>query len=173
MTRLPVLFAGARQAGCVGLLALGASGCEVLGVVAYDQPVADLAAQLGLRSFGSIHDPGLREVLSRAELLVCVHGREVIPEDLLHLPRSGGINVHPCLSAYKGADPVGRLLRDGNTRASVGVHRMNGQVDAGDVLVEEFADVSGRRTVEEVYNTLYPLYATALIKAIRQVRAVP
>ena len=173
MKRFAVLFAGGRQAGCIGLLALKALGCEVLGVVAYDQPVADLAAQLGLTSFGSIHDAGIREGLSRAELLVSVHGREMIPEALLRLPRHGGINMHPCLYAYKGANPIERLLKDGNTRASVGVHRMNGKVDAGDVLVEEFADISGRQTVEEVYNRLYPLYATALMKAIRQIRESP
>ena len=89
-------------------------------------------------------------------------------DELLAHTKYGGINVHPCLYGYKGANPVERLLKDGNTRASVGVHRMTAQVDEGEVLAEEFVDVTGT-TVDEVYNALYPAYATALIKALKVV----
>lgn len=167
--RQAVVFLGGKQAGCTGLLALYGAGCDVLGVVAYDPQVRNLAETLGLPIFDSVRQAAVRPLLGRADLLVCVHGREIVPRALLRLPRRGGINVHPCLYAYKGADPVIRLLRDRNPKASVGVHRMERQVDAGTVLVEEFMDVAGWRTAEEVYNVLYPLYATVLLKAVRQV----
>lgn len=165
-----VVYLGGKQAGCVGLLSLYGAGCHVLGVVAYDTYVTKLAAALGLPSFGSIREKRVRELLKISHLMACVHGREVVPKELLDLPRYGGINVHPCLSLYKGADPIQRLLQAGASRASVGVHRMNERVDEGEVLVEEFVALSGQRSVEEVYNILYPLYALVLLKALCQMR---
>ena len=162
-----VVFLGGKQAGCIGLLIVLATGCLIRGVVAYDSDVETLAAELGLARFASITQPEMERLLSASDLLVSVHCREIVPEKLLALPRSGAINVHPCLYRYKGARPVERLLRDGCTRASVGVHRMTERVDEGELLVEEFVDVTWRKTVDEVYNALYPFYALALIKALR------
>ena len=165
-----VVFLGGRQAGCIGLLTVCAASCEVLGVVAYDDRLRMLAEAMGLQHFGSIHEPSVQELLSRSDLLVSVHGRERVPEELLRLPRCGGINAHPCLSWYKGMHPIERLLQDGRARASVGVHRMTARLDEGTVLAEEFVDVSGSSTVEEVYNALYPFYAIALLRALGAVR---
>lgn len=164
---LKVLFLGGKQAGCIGLLTLLAAGCKIQGVVAYDNAVENLAGLLYLPTFSSVKQPVVEELLSEADLLVSVHGREIVPTRLLELPHFGGINVHPCLYRYKGANPVDRLLQDGCTRASVGVHRMAEIVDEGEVLTEEFVDVAGRQTVEEVYNVLYPFYASALLKALQ------
>jgi methionyl-tRNA formyltransferase len=163
---LDAVFLGGKQAGCVGLLAAIAAGCNVRGVIGYDEHVRELASGLELRVFGAIGDEGIAGLLQESDLLISVHGRELVPDELLRIPRLGGINVHPCLYAYKGADPVGRLLADGNPKASVGVHRMTSEVDSGEVLVEEFVDVAEATTVDAVYNRLYPHYATALVRAI-------
>ena len=170
MNGLSVVYVGGRQAGCVGLLTVAAARCRILGVVAYDEEVTRIAEGLRLASCRSIHDALVRDWLARSELLVSVHGREIVPPALLSLPRHGGINAHPCLWAYKGASPVERLLRDRNPRASVGVHRMTQRLDEGEVLAEEFVDVPGAQRPESVYNALYPLYASVLLKALRRVR---
>lgn len=155
------VFMGGKQAGCVGLLTL-VSLSQVKAVVPYDQMVGDLADSLKLPQFRSIHNA------PAADLIVSVHGRELVPASLFP-----GINVHPCLNGYKGADPVRRFLADGNTRASVGVHRMTETVDDGEVLAEVFVDVEGCTTVEEVYNMLYPAYIQALLKAWQELPKVP
>lgn len=164
---LKVLFLGGKQAGCIGLLTLLAAACKIQGVVAYDTVVENLAGLLHLPTFSSVKQPAVEKFLSEADLLVSVHGREIIPKRLLDLLHSGGINVHPCLYRYKGANPVGRLLEDGCTQASVGVHRMTERVDEGEILVEEFVDIAGKRSADEVYNVLYPFYASALLKALQ------
>ncbi len=165
MEGLRVVFLGGRQAGCIGLLALSGARHEVLGVVAYDAQVRRLAEALGLPLFGSIGEAPVRKLFERSDLVVSVHGREIVPKEMLGLPRLGGVNVHPCLYAYKGASPIERLLQDGNPKASVGVHWMEEKVDSGEVVVEEFVDVTGKKSTDEVYNALYPLYATALLTA--------
>jgi len=163
---LKVVFLGGMQAGCVGLLAIIAAGCTVRCIIASDNTVGALAAGLGIPAFGSVKSPEVEWLISNSDLLVSVHCREIVPQRILNLPRLGGINVHPCLYRYKGAHPVDRLLHDRCTEASVGVHRMTERVDEGEVLVEEFMDVSGKQSTDEVYNALYPAYAAALIKAL-------
>ena len=163
------VFLGGKQAGCVGLLAALAAGCRVTSLVYYDELVEQLGLVLEIPLFKSIAANEVRGALAASDVLISVHGREIVSNELLKLPRFGGINVHPCLYAYKGANPVGRLVADGNPRASVGVHRMTEDVDQGEVLVEEFVDVSDATNVMDVYNRLYPYYAVALIRAITKI----
>jgi folate-dependent phosphoribosylglycinamide formyltransferase PurN len=164
---LKVVFVGGNQAGCVGLLTAIAAGCRIQGTVAYDNIIENLAINMKLLTFNSVKQPEVEKLLGESDLLISVHGREIISKGLLDLPRLGGINVHPCLYRYKGINPVGRLLSDGCSKASVGVHRMTENVDQGEVLVEEFVDVSGKRSVDEIYNVLYPYYSIALLKALK------
>ena len=158
---------GGRQAGCIGLLTLYAAGFVPTAVVAYDKLVERLANDLGLPVSPSIRDPGFQDALSRSHILVSVHGLEIVPDKMLNKAPLGGINAHPCLYRYKGLAPVRQLIEDGNPRASVGVHCMTAKVDMGEVLAEEFVMVEGKETVESVYNELYPIYTTVLLKALK------
>ena len=40
------------------------------------------------------------------------------------------------------------------------------EVDAGEVLVEEFVDVSDAQSVLDIYNRLYPYYSIAVGKGL-------
>ena len=166
MIALKTAFVGGKQAGCIGLLTLCAAGCTPRAVVAYDEMVLQLSNSLGLPTERSVRESGFEAALSECDLLVSVHGREIVSKRQLDLTALGGINVHPCLYGYKGSDPVNRLIQDGNTKASIGVHRMTEQVDEGEVLVEDFVNVDGKTTAEAVYNALYPYYSMTLLKAL-------
>lgn len=170
MPPIRLVFYGGRQAGVVGLLTCLAAQTTVVSVVPVDDPVREVAQAFGLPVFAP---PSLNRAESQAhlaslvpDLLVCVHGRQILKPPILRIPRMGCINVHPCLSMYKGADPIGRLLADGGRRASVGVHWMTEEVDQGPVIVEQFIDLGRCTTPGEVYNQLYPVYATALQVAL-------
>lgn len=164
-----VCFMGGRQAGVVGLLALMAAGNKVKAAVSYS-PETDRTLRLfRIPVFRSIKSPLFMKALKGSDLLVSVQGREIVSKDTLSIPKFGGINAHPYLYKYKGADPVGRALKDGNYRASVGVHVMTEKLDSGKVLKEEFVDVSGLKTPVEVFNRLYPHYASALMLALGKI----
>ena len=170
MKRIKVSLMAGKQAGCIGLLSLYAANCDIIGVVAYDELVNQLAKKLNLPTFSSLKEDEFIKLVNKSDLLVSVHGREIVPIEILKVPPLGCINVHPCLYQYKGGNPVGRLLRDKNTKASVGVHYMLEEVDAGEVIVEKFVNVSGKNTMDEVYNVLYPYYALTLLEAINKIR---
>jgi len=163
-----IIYLGGKQAGCIGLLTLLALKHYIVTVVPYDEYVYRVAMQFNIPLHGSIKNIPYGW-LKQAELLVSVHGREIVPMDILKEIAHGGINLHPCLSNYKGADPIGRLLADGGTHASVGAHRMTEDLDNGELLLEEFVDVTGCVTREEIYNILYPYYTIVLNKAMRKI----
>lgn len=148
-----------RQAGILGLLATMASKHEIMSVVPYDAITKDVAKEFGIPIRRSIS--AMRADLRCSNVLLSVHGRQIVKPDLLALPNMGAWNVHPCLNTYPGKEPIKRLLADHpddrEIFASVAMHKMAPEVDAGEVLLERQCVVNGH-TVSEIYNELYPLY---------------
>ena len=161
---MKIVYCGGNQAGCIGLLTLLALRHNIIVVVTQSKIVSDVASLFRLPVEKSIHS-----VTLRPDLIVNAHGREFIPDAELKQAKSGGINVHPCLYKFSGADPIGRMLNEKITRASVGCHRMTQKLDTGDVLCERYIDVEGT-TRQEIYNELYPLYPLVLAEGLRKCR---
>ncbi|MFH1077787.1 MAG: formyltransferase family protein [Patescibacteria group bacterium] len=163
-----IVYYGGRQSGVVGLLTLMALGHKVVCVVPVDDPVESVALAHGL----NVQKPknvNLDEFVDYldglgADLFVCCHGRQIIKARLLN--RYKAINVHPCLYKYKGADPISRVLADGEKRISVAVHWMTEFVDRGETIVELFKEREND-TVIGVYKELYPLYSRSLVEALK------
>ena len=107
-----VVFLGGRQAGLVGLLTVISHGCDVIAIVPRDNIVEEVSAKLGYPMFDSVKSNEVRRLLHDTDLLISVHSKEIVPADLLDIPRLGGINVHPCLYKYKGANPISRFIAD-------------------------------------------------------------
>jgi len=139
---------------------------HLLGVVSYSQELNEILKCLNIRIFKSIKDSEFNELLKKADLLLSVHGREIVPLNILRLPHLKCINIHPYLYKYKGAYPIKQALEEKNWRASVGAHFMTEKIDEGEVIVEEFKDVDPKDSEEEIYNQLYFLYCKVIIKVL-------
>jgi len=157
------------MAGMIGVLAAMSEGVNVVTSVAYSEDVESLLKDKDVPVYRSVKDEVFLNSLNDIDLILSVHCREIVGEGILSRAKCGGINVHPYLYKYKGADPVGRAIKEGEFNASVGVHRMTDIVDGGEVLFEDYLDVTGARTPQEVYAKLYPFYAMSVLKAIRMV----
>lgn len=166
--RLRVIFLGGKQAGIIGLLTTIVGGCHIKAVVSVSDMVKKLSNELEIPAYHSVKQKEIIQLLPEVDLLISVHSREIIPVELLNIPRLGGINVHPCLLKYKGKDPIQRFLQGNETQASVGVHRMTEDVDMGETLFEMFVDIDRQKVMQvvDVYNILYPLYSIVLLKTI-------
>lgn len=167
--RLKIVFMGGSQAGIIGALTVLAGGNEISAAVGYSDELRNILKFLHIPVYKSIKEEGFIKKLKRSNLLLSVHGREVVEPALLNLPKLRAVNIHPYLYKYKGADPVGRALKDKEFHASVGAHLMEEKVDEGRVLVEEFIDANGARSRAEIYNQLYPLYAKMILKVLDMV----
>ncbi len=126
---MDIVFMGGRQVGCIGLLALLASNdCSVKLVVCNGrdtEALSELAERFGVPVVSTINHPLVAQTLHNDALLVSVHGSEIVRASMLGY--WGGINIHPF--PFKGADPIGKLLRDGGETVRLTAHRMTDEVD--------------------------------------------
>ena len=74
------------------------------------------------------------------ELTVVAAYGQILPEDILCVPKYGSINVHASLlPKYRGAAPINRAIMDGERETGVTIMHMAKRLDAGDII-------SARRT---------------------------
>lgn len=162
---MKILYLGGETAGMIGLLTLLAKGHRP-DVIAYSSDLFPLLSSV--RCWGQ----RIAEVEPIGyDVLISVHGREIVPADFLKELSLGGINLHPCLSFFKGARPIKRALEAGETRFSVGAHKMTEVVDGGEVLVEKFIEIPGASAYNEaeIYQRLYPLYVEVLSEVLEKI----
>jgi methionyl-tRNA formyltransferase len=159
-----ITYLGGQHAGLIGFLTVLSLGHKVNAAVAYSDELKKTLQARGVKVFGSIKEEEFKECARQADVILSVHGREIVPEALIQLPRLGALNVHPYLYCYKGAGPIQRALQEQNHRASVGMHYMTPKVDSGEVLVEEFMQLAYMTSIEAVYGQLYPLYHEVIVK---------
>jgi len=159
-----------KQAGVIGFLTTLASKNTISAVVAYDNDTEMMAKQWEIPTFKTINDKEFLDYLKKSDILISIHGREIVSKEIIKIPKYGCINVHPCLYKYKGKEPVKKMLEDGVTKASVGIHWMTEKIDSGDIIIEEFVDVNGLKNEIEIYNMLYPYYSSILFKALELIQ---
>lgn len=165
---LKICFMGGNQAGIIGALTILATNNRIISAVSYSLELTNVLKLLHIPVCKTIKNKNFIKKLKESDVLLSVHGREVVKLDLLRLPKIGCINIHPYLYKYKGSNPVQRALKDKEFKASVGAHIMDEKIDNGKVLAEEFIDVSGMNSVDEIYNKLYPVYSIVILKSLNK-----
>jgi methionyl-tRNA formyltransferase len=71
------------------------------------------------------------------DAIVLVAYGQILPADVLRLPRLGAINLHPSLlPRWRGAAPVQRALMAGDTTTGVTTMYMADELDAGDIILQ-------------------------------------
>src|SRR3989304_5142007 len=99
------------------------------------------------------------------DLLVTVAYGRIIPDDVLALPPLGAINAHPSLlPAYRGASPIQRAIADGQTETGVSIIYQTGELDAGDIILQERAAIGPEETAGELERRLADLSAILLLE---------
>ena len=143
MTRLRVLLIAEGAAGAQALRMLAASSHEVVGVVnaqgavsPVGASVAAMALRLGHRLWPaaqsrerSFADLVLRE---RVDLLLNVHGRYLLPDNVVLAPRIGSFNLHlGPLPRYAGLNAPSWAIYHGETTHGVALHWMDAGINTG------------------------------------------
>ena len=100
--KLKVSYMGGSQSGVVGALTLLSKGYTIVGAVSYFEGLTRILKYFDIPVFTSTKDQGYKDGLKNSDILISVHGREILKEEHLRAPRIGCINVHPYLYKYKG-----------------------------------------------------------------------
>ena len=95
-----------------------------------------------------------------------------IPEDALEVPRHGIVNCHPALlPRYRGPNPIGWALRNGDQELGFTFHRMDADFDTGRVLAQGTAPLAGAERAEDALRALFGVATSLLPQALKRVEA--
>jgi len=118
-------------------------------------PVASTARQRGLplmqpariRSEDAIE--AIREV--EPDLGILADYGQIVPQELLDIPRRGILNVHPSLlPRHRGATPIPSTILEGDVETGVTLIAMDAGLDTGPIVASERWRLDGTETASEL-----------------------
>lgn len=112
----------------------------------------------------------LREIAP--ELIVVTAYGQILPKEILELPKYGCINIHASLlPKYRGAAPINWVLLNGETETGVTSMQMNEGLDTGDMLIKKSTPIGENETYSELYNRLAEIGGEVLMETIGGISA--
>lgn len=137
-------------------------------------PVKTAAVKLGIRVLQppDINDPQFAAEIKGlgTEAFVVASFGSILGRELLSLPKSGSLNIHPSLlPKYRGAAPIHRAVLAGEGRTGVTIIRMDERLDAGDIILQREVKIEDADTSETLSDKLVPIAAELLAEAMRLV----
>lgn len=184
-----IVFMGTPDFAEVSLRALIEAGHEICAVFTQPDkpknrgkqllctPVKECAIEKGLKVYQPLslrkgddavsYFEELREI--NPDVIVVAAYGQILPKEILELPKYGCINVHASLlPKYRGAAPIQRCIQDGETKSGVCIMNMEEGLDTGDVIVCREVEITPEMTGSELWKTLSEVGGEALIDALKQ-----
>jgi methionyl-tRNA formyltransferase len=188
LSPLRVAFAGTPPFAVPALEALLASPHTVVGVLTQpDRPkgrgrqlTAAAVKQFALTHGLKVEQPaslaGAAGVASLAALapdvMVVVAYGQILPREVLRLPRLGCLNIHASLlPRWRGAAPIQRAILAGDANTGVTIMQMDEGLDTGGVLAEKAVPIGARDTSASLHQVLARLGAQALLEVLEGLAA--
>src|SRR6266404_5058639 len=184
MAALRIVFMGTAELSCASLRALLAvPEFQVVGVVSQPDkprgrnlklqpsPAKELAVSHGL--------PVLQPERARNEqfieqlrtlepdlIAVAAYG-QILPVNILELPRFGCLNVHTSLlPKYRGAAPVQWALLNDEAETGVTIMKMDPGLDTGDILAQTATPIGPEDNAATLHDRLAKMGAELLVRTL-------
>ncbi len=178
-----IIFMGAPDFAVPALQALLKAGHEIVAV--YSQPPRAAGRGMSLRKspvYQAAEAAGLTVLTPErlkapedqerfrdfeADAAVVVAYGIILPKPVLDATRLGIFNIHASLlPRWRGAAPINRAIMAGDAETGVAIMRLTEGLDAGPVCLVERVEISPDMTAGELHDTLSPLGAEAMVKAL-------
>lgn len=116
-----------------------------------------------------VKEPSAIERLAgeQADLIVVAAFGQILPKEILEMPRYGCINIHgSLLPMYRGAAPIQWAVLDGQKEAGDTIMQMNEGLDTGDILTQEKVELSPDETAGSLYEKLSRMGGPLLLRTM-------
>lgn len=184
---MKIVFMGTPAFAVPCAEALRAAGHEVCGVFTQPDkpknrgkkmmtsPVKDWALEHGVAVYqplslrkGDDAAESLRALRELApEVIVVVAYGQILPKEVLELPRLGCVNVHASiLPKYRGAAPIQRAIQDGCTESGVTTMKMDEGLDTGDCIMMSKVAITEEMTGTELSALLSKAGAELIVDTL-------
>ena len=178
-----VVFMGTPDFSVGTLRELAKAGHEIAGVISQPDkpkgrgknlqptPVKEAAMELGLPVYQpkKVRDPEFIQVMKELnpDVIVVVAFGQIIPKEILHMPKYGCINVHASLlPAYRGAAPIQWAVINGDKESGVTIMRMDEGVDTGDMINKVIVPLNEKETGGSLFDRLSESGAKLLVETL-------
>jgi methionyl-tRNA formyltransferase len=103
----------------------------------------------------------------RPELIIATAFRLILPPEVLSVPKSGCLNVHPSLlPRHRGPSPVANTILCGDEFTGVTIMLMDAGLDTGPILAQEKVGISSTDTTGSLGAKLADVGARLLIQIL-------
>jgi len=185
-----IVFIGTGEIGVPTLLALLNSEHEVVAVVTQpDKPVGreqrvepppikqaviGRARPPGAPIFqpAKIKNPQAIEELRalKPDVVVVVAYGQILPRDLLEIPRLACLNLHASLlPRWRGAAPIQAAIAAGDRQTGITVMYMDEGLDTGDILLQRGVEILSNHTGGSLHDRLAQIAPEVLLESLRLV----
>ena len=165
MTKPAILVFAYHDVGYECLKALIQNDEYILAVITHkDDPheeiwfrsVAKLAAEydIPVQTPESVNSPDwIAKITSWApDLILSFYYRNMLPEEILSVPRLGAFNMHgSLLPKYRGRSPINWAILNGEKQTGMTLHHMVKRADAGDIVDQEVVPIGSEDTAQDVF----------------------
>ena len=118
-----------------------------------------------------VRDPEFIKILKEIDpdVIVVVAFGQIIPQEIIDLPKFGCINVHgSILPKYRGAAPIQWAVIDGEKESGVTTMQMDAGLDTGDMLLKTIIPLEKEETGGSLFEKLSTAGAKLLIETLEK-----
>ncbi|HKW88780.1 MAG TPA: methionyl-tRNA formyltransferase [Candidatus Acidoferrales bacterium] len=138
-------------------------------------PVKDAALAAGIRVFQpeKIRSDAARDFLKRLapDAVVIIAYGQIIPRDLLEIPRLGWINLHASLlPQYRGAAPIQRAILNGDKKSGLTTMKIDAGMDTGPVLEQIEMEIGADETAQQLAERMAETGAPLMLGTLRNLQ---
>ena len=117
-----------------------------------------------------VRDPEFIQILKEIspDVIVVVAFGQIIPQEMIDLPKYGCVNVHgSLLPKYRGAAPIQWAVIDGEKESGVTTMQMDAGLDTGDMLLKTVIPIEENETGGSLFDKLSMAGAKLLIETLK------
>lgn len=108
-----------------------------------------------------------RLAAEQADIFVVAAFGQILPKEILEMPRYGCVNIHgSLLPKYRGAAPIQWAVLNGEKEAGNTIMQMNEGLDTGDILTQESVLLDEKETAGSLYEKLSKMGGPLLLKTL-------
>ena len=137
-------------------------------------PVKEAALEHGIEVYQPrrVREPECVEYLRKfdADIIVVVAFGQILPKEILEMPKYGCVNVHASLlPKYRGAAPIQWAVINGEKVSGVTTMRMDEGLDTGDMIMKEEVVLDEKETGGSLFDRLSEVGAKLCVRTLKAI----
>ena len=135
-------------------------------------PIENLCENSSIKLHKTSSISKLQKEIKGYDLGICVGFMEIIKKDIFEIPKYGILNLH-CgkLPKYRGRAPISRTIMNGEKHLTISVHKIDKEVDSGDILNETKILIGDNDDVNSLYEKCSEKSAESITESIVKIES--